>query len=935
MLKKRILASSMASVMALASVASTAVTAFADDATTTASVTTDMAQHDAEALKAYIEEVKKSGVDINQYGTYSIEAFNTAMKYAEAQTKVNDINASTVAYQMLKAVFEGLEMHTKEQLQALMDQAKPIVDNNNVWCEDLDDSRYTADSFDKLSEAYAEARSKIGKTSKDINDAWENLDNALKSLQDKDSVSKAEFNSKFKAYDDQLKRFGAYESWRRGQVKPADGVDVGDYKDLKVTWGALHNHINSSYNTIRTEYEKLNAVKSLPESKTYDEDIVKAYKQIQTATNILASFVPDDVTEGVTASAKTLDKLVDQYKGRILYTTDQGQVAVQALSDILYGQKIFANDSDRTNNSATNNKEKEIKLNEDHAKKIGWHLETTDDGTFVKLSAATYIVKVDAPFGIKYDPTANGWTLYAIDGNNMDIKTKTDIDNKVKVDDDQYKAGWRGYSFSQTEAKKGIDLTKYVDIPSVYVDAYASKSDKYTGFTNLNTTTSFANATVEKALPKYGPDNEDRNYYQDSQFGTDSNVVNPTLLPSDKTMLDSCTYDNEREIANSQLLTKAQLYGVAPNILEALELWNVYRKESSVVRNKDNDDNFDARKEVLGQAGTAVDDGRYTLPNDASLVSVKDNRISIEEYELAYRYIKYALSDAFDGDNKNNNTYKQLNEDQIERSYDIFDKTKDAELFTAGHSLLGEKREASVELVRAAIPAGRYTYQLANDEQTDFYDALKDAIDKLQGEYDNFAYSYGDVYDLIAKGAKALDDGNANVNAALVSNLAKSLAYIQTLIDSDGDEVELENSPFSDNGSNLIRYHRVFTYDGDGTASLRRPDDPDLKLARTKGKNGEAQGVNYTHYNLTQAYKALEAALNAEAPAVTVKLGDVNNDGKILANDAVLILKKDAGVETFTEDQAKAADVNKDDKVNVLDAVAILKHIAGVELITD
>lgn len=940
MLKKRILASSMASVMALASVASTAVTAFADDATTTASVTTDMAQHDAEALKAYIEEVKKTpGFDINEYGTYTINAFNTAMQYAEAQAKQNNIDNCTVAYQMLKAVFDNRRKYTQDELQALINDVKPIVDNNNVWSEALDDSQYTDDSFEKLSEAYSEARSKIKKTSKDINDAYEKLEQAKLSLQTKQSVTKSQFNNAFKSYDDQLKRFGAYETWRRGQVKPADGVDVGNYKDLKVTWGALHNHINSSYETIRIQYERLNEVKSLPQNITYDEEIYNAYTQIQQATNILASFVPDEI--GATANAKSLDKLVDKYKSRILYSTVEGHADVMDLYGAFAnymksntsGQDVYSTDSDRTN--VKNGKRFESSTN-------GFECKVYNDDD--KLSEASCKVNVDAPFGIIRKPDGT-WKVLVIGvqddtlddkANPKDpitIKTKADIDKITKSYDELYSKGYRGYSFSQTTAKKGVELTDYVDIPFTGDPAdsdpaaYSAKEAETEHFV-------LTPYSTDDWIHDVNDDQEDLNDYKDTQFDDDRSKASDIL--ADNKWLSACSAVTDKDVSPEGQGSQGDIYGVAPNVVDALELWNTYRKEGSVVRGKDSENGyFTQRKAVLGQSGKAANAGRYQTPNDASLVSLRDGRISNEEYELVYRYMQYALSDMFDGNTKSNKTYRDLDVEQINDSYDIFNKTKDAELFTAGHVILGQDREAAVELVRASHPAGLYGDQLTNAEQTDYYDKLKDSKETLIKEYNNFAISYEDVFNKIAQGAKALDDGNANVNAGLVANVAKALAYIQPLLDNEGDEVDLENDPFSDNNTNLIGYHRVYTYEGNDSVTLRRPGEEPLTLGRATGKNGEAQGLNYTHYNLNQAYKALEAALNAEAPAVTVKLGDVNNDGKILANDAVLILKKDAGVETFTEDQAKAADVNKDDKVNVLDAVAILKHTAGVELITD
>lgn len=60
------------------------------------------------------------------------------------------------------------------------------------------------------------------------------------------------------------------------------------------------------------------------------------------------------------------------------------------------------------------------------------------------------------------------------------------------------------------------------------------------------------------------------------------------------------------------------------------------------------------------------------------------------------------------------------------------------------------------------------------------------------------------------------------------------------------------------------------------------------------------------------------------------KLGDVNNDGDIDVNDALVVLKIAASLITPTEEQRKAADVSGDGKVDSGDALLILKYAAGL-----
>jgi len=58
--------------------------------------------------------------------------------------------------------------------------------------------------------------------------------------------------------------------------------------------------------------------------------------------------------------------------------------------------------------------------------------------------------------------------------------------------------------------------------------------------------------------------------------------------------------------------------------------------------------------------------------------------------------------------------------------------------------------------------------------------------------------------------------------------------------------------------------------------------------------------------------------------------GDVNGDGKIQANDAILALRISAGLMTPTPQQSCAADMNEDGEVMANDAILILRKVAGL-----
>ena len=57
--------------------------------------------------------------------------------------------------------------------------------------------------------------------------------------------------------------------------------------------------------------------------------------------------------------------------------------------------------------------------------------------------------------------------------------------------------------------------------------------------------------------------------------------------------------------------------------------------------------------------------------------------------------------------------------------------------------------------------------------------------------------------------------------------------------------------------------------------------------------------------------------------------GDVDLDGKVTAEDALLVLRASSGTDTLTAAQTKLADVTYDGKINSVDALRILLYISG------
>ena len=105
------------------------------------------------------------------------------------------------------------------------------------------------------------------------------------------------------------------------------------------------------------------------------------------------------------------------------------------------------------------------------------------------------------------------------------------------------------------------------------------------------------------------------------------------------------------------------------------------------------------------------------------------------------------------------------------------------------------------------------------------------------------------------------------------------------------------------------------------------------------GENGKVSFNAYPSALTSGTYRVYivggGSAFSTSKPAATFQvdqkytLGDVNNDGQILVNDAQLTLNYIVKKTTLSESQLLAADVTHDGKVLVNDAQKILNYIVG------
>ncbi len=265
MLKKRILASSMASVLALSSVS---VTAFADE--------TNAKDYGEAATKAELKEYLKSlekfmDGEIDKYGTNQAEQIRDA--YTHAQVVLDNENSTdddaAFAYQMLKSLYDAKIIKTSTELAALIKDCKPTYDRNNVLNEDSDinDLIYTQESFLEFTNAYEAAEyATDSDESREITDAYLDLKEEFDSLKPNDIVTKADFRSVITQYQDLADKQRKYESTKRGTItvapKTGSKGDMWDKDkskkqgqhlvddDVIITYGDLYDMIYEESETV-------------------------------------------------------------------------------------------------------------------------------------------------------------------------------------------------------------------------------------------------------------------------------------------------------------------------------------------------------------------------------------------------------------------------------------------------------------------------------------------------------------------------------------------------------------------------------------------------------------------------------------------------------------------------------------------------------------
>lgn len=324
MLRRRILASAMASVMALGSVA---VVANAEET----AVATKQVKTKAD-LEAYVKSFDKFRLDgINDYGSVSGDRFIAMCDFAEnvLADNASTVDDYTVAYMMLQATYNKLKIYSAEELKALINENKKIYDTNNIMNEEYGDAIYDDQNgqWGEFVNAYENAESVLGSSdSRIISDAYETLVEAKGKLSALTSVTKAQFRTAMKNLETALQLEYKYDAWRRGTIVDNTWSVSWAFDSSTYAWGSLIYAVNDKLPGITEQYDDLTARKSV--NKTTNKQITDAYSLAVNCATILNSFVADDASRGSKTSVKSL---LDQYHG--LLVSDYATTAADKLYD--------------------------------------------------------------------------------------------------------------------------------------------------------------------------------------------------------------------------------------------------------------------------------------------------------------------------------------------------------------------------------------------------------------------------------------------------------------------------------------------------------------------------------------------------------------------------------------------------------------------------
>lgn len=344
-MKKRIIASTMASVMAISSAA----TMLVSSAVEVKDVTKEHAdKKDLQNLleKPQIVELRDGGVD--DYGSVASENFLRAIELAtnlvESGSNKTQVADYTAAYQMVIAAAEKLIHYTKEQLKGLLDDTKDAYETNN-FLNDHGDLKYSA-GWDDFEQAWDEAKAvEDSDDLRETTDAYEKLEAAKNGLVEYKTVTKTEAKNARQAYEAIQSLEYKYQPWQRGTVE-AEGDKL---KGQGFAWGTLYTHVWSANTTLITVVKEFEDIKNY--NVTSNKTIYDAVKAMERAVKVINSFK----TSLDSGSSTNMKKLLSEYYGQLVYVYNADYAAAvvnSLLSDVAIINSL-ASDGTRTDGTAS------------------------------------------------------------------------------------------------------------------------------------------------------------------------------------------------------------------------------------------------------------------------------------------------------------------------------------------------------------------------------------------------------------------------------------------------------------------------------------------------------------------------------------------------------------------------------------------------------
>lgn len=890
MMKKRILASSMASVMALSSVS---VVAFADEKKDFGeAVTKAELQEYIDSLQSFIE------TELDDYGTVQGDYFAVALAQAQAALEIArpEGHEYTAAYQMLKAVKNKIRTYNYEELKALYDDCTGAINTGNVLNEVLNDPVYDVDDFDALETAYYEAQDalEVKDDIRAITDAYLNLKKAKDDLTFADTITKGEFRQALKEYEALEVEMAKYESWRRGTctVNPSTGskaklkdagsmVTFGDLRTIvydDIAAGITIDYWNGSQwknvsvaadtyvigkklesatvgtttlkDAITAEYEELDGLKGV--TKTSLQEYIDAYDAAVDAVKVFKGWEVDSKNTGTQTSTNTL-----------LKTNNSALVSLLNSTDVLGAiDAIAATSTSTIANYAIVDREKLtvkakkpfaiVVIGETNKIPVG---STMSDLIYAdKEAATTAIATAAAALGVDADKASV-----------VAVSTSKNVLDFLSVDS----------SFTATvaaTAKAGFDTAAAATVGS------GATQDTTPSFTT--DAASFVGSAVDLA-------------YWNADDSTAANV-------------------SAAETANAKLDYAWALYELASNGKNA----------------KVKDDNLDALKTALKlyEDYSALD---WKADKDAAASSAKallgglidgpqlqSYSGSSKEWTFVWRNLTYAIADVFPVAEKSTYTLDMLKK-LADDSYATTEKTGDSAAFAVQkvgadpgddtlHMAVVNARQNAYEFYKAAKALGRnyettdtLTITAGSFNLEEVYEALNGANKDLNKAWTEFEISYGEIRDLIAKYATEIEDGKIKSDKLLAA--IEDCAYELALL----DDSALQGTDESN-----------FAFDDDGNFQ------PANRLKTKKEKVATDVDLSGSEKRLKKAYDAMKDAYESATAPETV-VGDLNGDGKVTKAD----VKEELMAIAMGKTDAKF-DVDGDGAVTKADVKTLLVKIA-------